>query len=449
MAPLDLKPRVEFNVGSPMRQCRAVPFYEQGRPRGLVLAHSDFPNIDPYPPYVRWPTDSLKVSAFSLEGRRLWQKELGIMPGIWWCPVFPFDLDGDGADELYLVNSSEPERPLHANVLVLETYVPATGELRDARPWPRVNLNQSLSNVFRNFINAGYSHGRPRLITAQGTYGHWQMQCWDAQWNEVWTRTKTPDDPGCDGSHMFPVLDIDGDGRDELFYGERCMDIDTGKDLWIADAEAWRGHSDIVMPTLDRNTDRWLIYTCREKPEPPEARGVVMFDDHGRELWGHRNMQHVHMGWTARLCDDGTHRCYALEMTGGKTGVLGEHFYDIDGHPLEVPFPLQSTLPVDFDGDGLHELVYAGGERKGVVIDREGREMARLLGNPGIGPKSKFLDYPGEQIMTWDENGTIRIYGWPQAEDTAAARRRYEHPYYVACDRLWAVGYNWRNVGGL
>jgi len=449
MPATDLKPLVQFNVGSPMRQCRAVPFRQGGKPRGLVLIHSDFPNVDPFAPFVQFHTDSLKVSVFSLEGRRLWQKELGIVPGIWWCPVFPFDLDGDDADELYLVNSSRPEFPLDSNALVLETYAPATGELQDSRPWPQVIVNQKLSNVFRNFINGGYSNGRPRLITAQGTYGNRQMQCWDAQFNEVWTRTKTPDDPGCDGSHMFPVLDLDGDGRDELLYGERCIDIDTGQDIWIADQEAWWGHSDIVMPTLDRNTDRWLIYTCREKPEPPEARGVVMFDDHGRELWGHRGMGHMHAGWTARLCENGTHRCYALDMTARNKGESGEHFYDLEGRPLDAPFPLQGTLPVDFDGDGLHELVYTAGERKGIVIDHEGREMARLLGEPGITPRSKMLDHPGEQIVTWDEDGTIRIYGWPDAEDTEAAQRRYDHPYYAACDRLWAVGYNWRNLGGL
>ena len=123
-----------------------------------------------------------------------------------------------------------------------------------------------------------------------------------------------PWDPGARPSHMFPVLDIDGDGRDELFLGERCIDIDTGADRWVADLEGYRGHSDIVMPTLDRASGEWSIYTCREFHWPEGSRGVVTFDGQGRERWGYRGMEHVHDGWTARLCDDGAHLCFALEI---------------------------------------------------------------------------------------------------------------------------------------
>jgi len=370
-----------------MRQCRAVPFKGDGV-RGLILAHCDFPNIDAHARNLRYPTDTLKISAFSLEGERLWQKDLGpgIVPGLWFCPVFPFDLDGDGSDEIYFVTNSNPDFPCDCHAMVLEVRNAATGELLRSMPWPKVNPHQGLQKIFRYFINGGYSNGRPRLITAQGTYDNWTMQCWDAELNQLWDRSKVREDPGACGSHMFPVLDIDGDGRDELFYGERCIDIDTGGDILVADEDGWWGHSDIVMPTLDLKTNRWSVYTCRELPQPEEARGVVMFDDHGRELWGHRNMQHVHTGWTARLCEDGTHRCYAMEMDPEKAAVLADHFYDVDGNKLESPFPLRTTLPVDFNGDGLHELVCGDnfelpdGEcrPKGLVVDRHGNEMARV-----------------------------------------------------------------------
>jgi len=66
-----LNPLVQFNLGSPMRQCRAVPFRGDGM-RGLILAHCDFPNIDAHARYVRYPTDTLKISAFTFGGERLW-----------------------------------------------------------------------------------------------------------------------------------------------------------------------------------------------------------------------------------------------------------------------------------------------------------------------------------------------------------------------------------------
>ena len=88
-----------------------------------------------------------------------------------------------------------------------------------------------------------------------------------------------------------------------------------------------------------------------------------------------------------------------------------------------------------------------GGPHKGLVVDRHGQGMAQLQGEPAYG--GKILDLPGEQIVTWDEEGTVRIYAWPEARDTAEAKARYQHPYYAACLRLWAMAYNRCNVAGI
>lgn len=457
-----MKPLVSFESGETAKQCRIVPLKRNGKIDGIIMAHSNCASIDPQARHIRWPDDTLKIDAYTLDGERLWRKDLGpgIVPGLWFCPVFPFDLDGDGDDEIYLVTNSNPDFPFDCHAMVLEGLSASTGEIVRSRPWHKVNSNQGLQMIFRFFIQAGFSKGERRIITAQGTYDCWTMQGYDAELNLLWERQKLIDDPGPCGSHMFPVLDIDGDGRDEIFFGERCTDIDTGQDKWMCDPEGWWGHSDIVMPTLDRKSGRWMIYTCRELPQPREARGIVMFDDQGRELWGYRNMEHVHTGWTARLCDDGTHRCFAVEMSGNKTGVLATHFFDIDGNRLEQPFSLQGARSVDFNGDGMHELVYGRigygrnfkpGEVQdpppGVILDRHGKEVGRIEG--GASCACKLLDHPGEQILTRDNEGVIRIYGCPDAKDTDAAKSRYEHPYYDSCRRLYAVGYNWNNLGGL
>ena len=31
---------------------------------------------------------------------------------MWFCPVFPFDLDGDGADEIWFVDNVDSDHPL-------------------------------------------------------------------------------------------------------------------------------------------------------------------------------------------------------------------------------------------------------------------------------------------------------------------------------------------------
>ena len=441
-----LKPVVELDLTMPVMQFRLIPVLA-GEDRILLTAHSNCENIDPWPPLFRLPTDTLKLTAFSSSGERLWHRDIGpgMIPGIWFSPVFAFDLDGDGIDEIYLITNNNPDHALNPNDLSLERLDARTGKVIRKLPWPQVNLMGNLSHIWRNFINGGYSKGVPRLITAQGTYEQMQLQCWDKDFKQVWSRVIDPKkEPGPEGSHMFPILDMNGDGRDELLWGERCIDIDTGENIWVADEDAWRGHSDIIEPLLDLETGRWTIFTCREGG-PAEVRGMVMFDDTGQELWGVRGLGHMHVGWAGRLRDDGRHLCY-----GHDVDTKTDYVFDTEGNVVDLPFSVNRTLPVDFDGDGLHELVYTAKENRGLVIDRHGKELCRLDGRPM--PCGKILDLPGEQIVTWpkyDESTRAYIYAWPDANDSPAALKRYKHPYYLHSQRIMGVGYNWRNLGGI
>jgi len=451
--PEQLTPMIEYHVGAPMRQFRFLPI-RTGQGAAFLAIHADCAGVDPYHRMFFLPTDTLKLTAFSAGGERLWQRDLGpgMIPGTWFCPIFALDLDGDGVDEIYLVNNSDAEHALDFESFVLERLSAADGAVLESRPWPMIELGQDMSCSYRNFINAAEAGGRKRLITAQGTYGPMQLQCYDSDMELLWQRKITPADPGARGSHMFPVVDLDGDGRDELLWGERCIDVDTGRDIWVGDLDGWRGHSDVIQPTRDADSGRWVVYTCREAHPPNGA--VVMFDDGGRELWGRRGLGHMDMGWTARLGEGGGHLCYALQIgvkTAGPEGFkrsgMTELFFDLAGREVQLPFSAYQTLPVDFNGDGLHELMYVDGPRVGRVIDRTGAELARLEGTPAYG--GKIADAPGEQIVTWSSDGTVRVYACPDAADSPAAEARYRHPYYAACLRGWASGYNRTNLGGL
>ena len=454
----------EFDTGLDDRLMRFVCFENAGR-TGLIIVHADTPGQQPSPPNFRWPKDTLKISAFTLEGEHLWQHDVGkgIIPGLWYCPVFPFDLDGDGRDEIYHIGNPQPDRPLDKDSMQVTGLSSDTGEVFGAADLPWFPGNQTMSDTFRYLINGGYSNGKPRLIGAQGCYHELVIGAWGPNLEPLWDRHIPDSEPGCRASHMFPVVDIDGDGRDEVFLGERCIDIDTGEDRWVADRDNYHGHSDIVMPTLDRETGEWFLYTTREFPWPEGSRGVVMFDSRGEEVWGHRGMGHMHSGWTARLRDDGSHLCFAMEVVKHKTGsqvtsVDSEcYLYDMTGQQLKVPFTLEGTQPVDIDGDGRHELLYVDGfafrgkttDLPGLVIDRHGEEVGRVEGRAAFCHKIPDLNCPGEQILTHDDSGKVCIYGCPDAEDTEEARARYAHPYYKSCNRVRAVGYNWRNHGGL
>ena len=163
-----LAPAVVLDVAAPMRQLRFLPL-RLGDQRGFLAIHSNCAGIDPWPPYFTLPSDTLKLTAFSSDGRRLWHRDLGpgVIPGVWFCPVYPFDLDEDGIDEIFLVNSSQPTHPLDVGTCVLERMAAASGDIIDSHPWPEVSGRQPLSHLWRNFINGGFSHGRKRLISAQ------------------------------------------------------------------------------------------------------------------------------------------------------------------------------------------------------------------------------------------------------------------------------------------
>ena len=56
---------------------------------------------------------------------------------------------------------------------------------------------------------------------------------------------------------------------------------------------------------------------------------------------------------------------------------------------------------------------------------------------------------PGEQILCYYPDGTIRIWADKNARDGEIAKWRYGHPFYKANQRLTATGYNMVNLGGL
>jgi hypothetical protein len=161
------------------------------------------------------------------------------------------------------------------------------------------------------------------------------------------------------------------------------------------------------------------------------------------------------MGWVARLGDAGEPVAMAIRIGAKSAGPAGfarkgveEFTYDAaTGKARPLGFSVFASIPVDLDGDGLHELVrgLTGGD--GAVLDRKGRVLGQVAGS--VAAVGKLLDLPGEQVLTWQKDGTIRLYAARTAADTPAAQKRYAHPYYQAAQRLSATGYNLVNLGGL
>ncbi len=458
MMELDLKVVVEYQTGSPVRQCRSVPVcLGPETPRAFLLAYSSVFDDDPYVEMFFFPDDTLHLSLISETGLVLWNKDLGkgVLPGVWFCPVLAFDLDGDGVDEIWYVNNTDPTHPLGISNYCLERLDPLTGLTTGRWSWPNHGgRHQSLSHMFRNYIIGGYAHGEPVLVTAQGTYNDMYLQGWRQDMSSRWVHEITRESQGARGSHTVPIVDINHDGVDEVLWGERCIELDAGRELFCCDRDAYRGHSDIIQPVLERGTGRWFIYTCRES-DPDATPRVVLFDDSGGRIWGSVDHGHIDMGMVSRWDDSGASLATAVRVGGKSCGpdgrfhdALEEFAFDaLSGSMKSLPFSSYKMIPVDIDGDGLHEFVQGAPGGDGMIVDRCGNRLGTIHG--AVALAGKILDMPGEQLLSYHTDGAIRIWVNGNAKDTPASLERYANSYYRACLSLQGNGYNWGLLGGL
>jgi len=98
-------------------------------------------------------------------------------------------------------------------------------------------------------------------------------------------------------------------------------------------------------------------------------------------------------------------------------------------------------------GDGYHEFVRGAPSGDGIVHGLDGRVLGSVGG--AVAMLSQFADRPGEQLLSYQENGLLQIWGDANAEDSALAKTRYANPIYRANQKLTAVDYNWPNLGGI
>jgi hypothetical protein len=457
-APAPVQPRleaaVEFQLAAELGQLRAAPV-QLGTGRGLVLAYAADFDVDPYHEMFFYPKDTLKLAVVDLQGKKLWEKDLGrgMPPGIWFCPVFPFDLDGDGVDEIWHLGNADQDHPLGVSNYTLERLDARTGQSLGSKPWPRP-AKSPLSHTFRNFIFGGYVKGQPVLITAQGTYGAMKLQAWNPDMTQRWEHVISAAAPGARGSHMCPIVDFDGDGIDEVLWGERRIELDTGKELFCADREVYKGHSDVIQPFYDQSAERWFFFTCRESDLAVAPR-IATFNDQGERVWGALESGHIDMGWVAHLQNPRDFVAMGIRIgrktlgPGGRFRTETEEFTfnAATGEEVKLGFPVYLSLPVDLNGDGIHELVYGSPGGNGDVIDGRGNLWGNVDGTVAL--VAHVLDAPGEHIVSFDKSGSVKIWRDANARDSAESRRRYDHPFYKANIRLSACGYNLVNLGGL
>jgi hypothetical protein len=457
---------LQFNVGTTLGQMRMAPVDIKGN-RFFLLIYSEMRGIDPYEGSFHFPTNTVKIALYDFTGNLKWKKELPhVIPGTWFLPVFAFDLNDDGVDEIYLVNNKDEDRPFNTASYVLQCLDSNTGKIINEWPWPRPTHNQANSYKWRFFIMGGYVNDTPVLLTSQGTYRSISLQAWNSDMTLRWEK-KLPDVyhgpvdlekminhykainqdyfDGPRGSHHTPIIDTNNDGIDEVLIGERCIDLDKGSELFIMDHNQWDNHSDVVQPIWNNKDNRWYFWTCREKGDDGRRSRAVFFNDKGDPLWSIKEKRgHFHHGWAANIGINGETLVlaarYAINMENAFDFGRPWEYWVFDaysGEEVSVPFnPL--GRPFDFNGDGIHEIV-VGNE----IVDFTGK----IWGN--IGEDANIINLhktnnklQGEQILAWYPDGTVKLWADKNANESEKMREIYKSKYYQQNLKLTGVGYN-------
>ena len=451
---IDLQPVFKLQIAKKIGQFRSVPVKLEGK-NFICGMYSEDAEVDPFIGMFFFPKHTLKLILFDEKGEVLWKRDLGegVIPGIWFSPVYAMDLDSDGNDEIFIVNNQDPAHPLDYRKYVLERIDAKTGKATVQIKWKEPVQGGSMGTAYRHFIFGGFVQGKPVLITAQG-YKAMSLQAWNPDLTLRWEHNINRDAKGCLASHVSPVVDINDDGVDEILWGERCIEMDSGKELFCANEDNWEGHSDIIQPVLDWENNKWYFHTCRETL-PDQSPRVVFYDNKGNQVWGDVDAGHIDTGWAARIGNKGEAVVLGIKI-GNKTrsaegerrtGVEEFTFKAISGERIDLGFPVYTTIPVDLNGDGIHELVKGYFEGDGTVLNNKGKIIGNVEGLTAMA--SKFTSLPGEQILSYTEDGIIAVWADKNAKDNDSAKRRYNHPYYKVNQYQTGNGYNLFTLGGL
>ena len=119
------------------------------------------------------------------------------------------------------------------------------------------------------------------------------------------------------------------------------------------------------------------------------------------------------------------------------------YFDAVTGSPLESPLPFigHEFMPVDFDGDGYHEFYGTSGDKKGCIVDSDGK-LHGFAGGDGVIRSGKIMRRAGEQLMVYyHDEGKVRIWGDANAAERLH-QRRYAHSYHWRMQHFMGTGYN-------
>lgn len=391
-------------------------------------------------------TGETLIDCYKLDGTRLWRIDLGknIRSGAHYTQIMVYDLDGDGCAEVVaktgdgtidgtrrIIGSEKADwRNIKGRVVAGPEYLTVfngkTGEAMSTVDYipPRGNLKDwgdSYANRSDRYLAAiAYLDGvHPSVVMCRGYYTRTVLAAYDWDGKELKSRwvfdSNTPGNEGYagQGNHNLRVADVDGDGCDEIIYGQMTVDND-GTGLYTTGMY----HGDALHLLSDVKNEKYYVWACHENRKDGSslrdaATGEVIF----------QFPSNMDIGRCMAADIDPTHE--GVEVWSPNTGGLRSFKGELISPPDEFIGATKSRIPVNFsvlwDGDMLRELLDKNYIAK---YNWETGSVDRIMEFEGCmwnnGTKANpclqgdiLGDWREEVIMRTADNSALRIYVTP------------------------------------
>jgi rhamnogalacturonan endolyase len=356
-------------------------------------------------------TDPPIIQAYRLDGTLLWSINLGknIREGAHYTQFMVYDLDGDGRAEVAMKTAdgtvdgkgnvigdstrnyrnergyilSGPEYltvfdGLTGKALSTTDFIPPRhGKLEPTTDELKQMWGDGYGNRMDRFLAAiAYLDGKtPSLIMSRGYYTRTVIAAWnfrDGKLQKQWIFDS--DDPAHpenkpyrgQGNHNLSVVDVDGDGKDEIVFGAMVID-DNGKGLYSTGL----GHGDAQhVSDLDPARPGLEVFGIQERFDDA---GSHMFDAKtGEILWKKASVKAGEDGEGPGrgLALDIDPRYPGYECWSAGAGITG--LYDCKGNRIADNTPA-CNMGIWWDGDLLTEVL------NGTSIDKWDYQNAKAV----------------------------------------------------------------------
>lgn len=383
------------------------------------------------------------IDCYKLDGTRLWRIDLGenIRSGAHYTQFLVADFDGDGCAELICKTADGTQdgigkvigdrrsdhRNMKGRVIAGPEYLTVfngkTGEAMATVDYipPRGNLidwGDGYANRSDRFLAAvAYLDGvKPSAVMCRGYYTRSVLAAYD--WNGKDLKVRwvfDSNDPGNkkyagQGNHNLRVADVDGDGCDEIIYGQMAVDND-GKGLYSTGMY----HGDAIHLISDINNEKYYVWGCHEnKVDGTSLRDAAT----GEVIFQYKSNKDIGRCMAADIDPD--HE--GVELWSPNTGGVRDFKGNLISPKMEFKSEVSAGVPVNmavwWDGDLLRELldknkVFKYNTNTGgcdVIADFEGTMWNNgTKANPCL-QGDIIGDWREEVLMRTEDSKNLRLY---------------------------------------